>query len=180
MTLIRAGLLRRAAALAIDLVLLVAVDVSLAVVVVLLSAADTVTVARVGPVSSAIAWAYFSLLESSAAQATVGKLAMGLKVVDLDGAPISFRRASARYWLKMLSTLTLLGWAMAAIPPGRRALHDLLSGTAVVRDRVVQAAPNHWDPALGTLQEYWDGSRWVKAAVGPEYASQLGTANSGR
>ena len=156
-----AGFFRRAAAFAIDLTVLFAADVILSLLVVLVAPATPAT--RIILVWPALAWAYFSLMESSAAQATVGKLAMGVKVVDRDGAPISFRRASIRQSLKVLSTLILLlGWFIAAIPPGKRALHDLLGGTVVVRNLPVPARIQHWDRAVLGLHEYWDGQQWVR------------------
>lgn len=88
---------------------------------------------------------YCALMESSAAQATVGKLALGLKVTDLAGQRISFLRATGRYFAHILSGLTLLiGYAMVVFTRRRQALHDLIAGTLVVRERLtpqeVQAA----------------------------------------
>jgi len=37
-------------------------------------------------------WLYFSLMESSAKQATLGKMIMSIKVVDSDGKRISFEK----------------------------------------------------------------------------------------
>jgi len=170
------GFWRRAAALLIDAALLTGIDIVLALLVITLAPKDLATLSKVSPVSSAIAWAYFTLMESSPAQAALGKIALGIKVVDLDGAPISFRRASARYWLKALSTLLLwLGWLLAAVPPRNRALHDLLSGTRVVRSGPVTVPRRHWDPLVPGLTEYWDGPRWVLAASCP---GRSGTARS--
>ncbi|HEX6351259.1 MAG TPA: RDD family protein [Candidatus Dormibacteraeota bacterium] len=162
MTLIRGGFFRRGAALAIDLVVLFAANVSLTLLVALI--APDIPIGRVAPVWLSIAWAYFALMESSPAQASVGKVAMGLKVVDRDGAPISFRRASYRQTLKLLSTgLFLVGLLLAAIPPAKRALHDLLAGTMVVRSLPPQPKARHWDPMVLGLHEYWDGQRWVRS-----------------
>ena len=41
-------------------------------------------------------WLYFALMESSKNQATLGKMALGLKVTDLEGNPINFGRATGR------------------------------------------------------------------------------------
>ena len=78
-------------------------------------------------------WLYFALFECSALQATPGKLAMGLKVVDLGGARIGFGRASGRYFGKILSSLVFnIGFALAGWTERRQGLHDMLASTLVV------------------------------------------------
>ena len=81
-------------------------------------------------------WLYFSLQESSARQATIGKLAMGIKVADLEGSRISFGRATARYFSKFLSGLICaVGYVMAGFTQRKQALHDMIASTLVVRAR---------------------------------------------
>ena len=58
-------------------------------------------------VSIIVRWLYFAKMESSDFGATLGKLAVGLKVTDLEGAPLSFRHATVRHFGKVLSSLTL-------------------------------------------------------------------------
>lgn len=78
-------------------------------------------------------WLYFALLESSSLQATLGKMALGIIVTDLDGRRISFARATVRQLSKILSTLTLfIGWLMAGFTIKKQALHDMIAGTLVV------------------------------------------------
>ena len=157
-----AGFWRRLAALLIDSMLLAGVQAGLALVVELV-APDVNNAARVLPVGAAISWAYFALLESSPAQATLGKVALGIRVTGTDGSVISFRRASARYWLKLASTLVLgLGWLLAVMTPRRQALHDVLAGTLVIRSVAVPASEGHWDPAIGAYSEHWDGTEWMR------------------
>jgi uncharacterized RDD family membrane protein YckC len=116
-------------------------------------------------VSSAATWAYFAVLESSPLQATLGKLAVGIRVEHVNGGPLTFRRASLRYWAKTLSSLTLMiGWLMAAFTPRRQALHDSIARSVVVKVQPAIAQPiakSHWDPAVPLLAEYWDGRQWV-------------------
>jgi uncharacterized RDD family membrane protein YckC len=77
---------------------------------------------------------YFVLMESSKYQGTVGKIAMGIKVTDLNGDRVSFQRALGRYLASVFSDLTLgFGFAMAGFTRRRQALHDKMAGTLVVR-----------------------------------------------
>lgn len=81
-------------------------------------------------------WLYFTLLESSGRQATVGKMALGIVVTDLDGVRITFGRANARFWSQVLLGLIWLalaiGYIMAGFTQRKQALHDLMAGTLVV------------------------------------------------
>lgn len=78
-------------------------------------------------------WLYFTLMESSSQQATLGKIVLGMAVIDEFGGRISFARANARYWSKILSTMFLwIGYIMAAFTEKKQALHDLIATTFVV------------------------------------------------
>ena len=79
-------------------------------------------------------WVYFSLSESSRWRATLGKKALGLAVVDLEGKRISFARASGRFFAKILSSMTfLVGFLMAGFTQKKQALHDLVTGCLVIK-----------------------------------------------
>ena len=87
-----------------------------------------------GLVGFVLTWLYYALMESSERQATFGKLALGLRVTDLEGNRISFGRATVRYFAKILSAIILLiGYIMAAFTEKKQALHDMLAGTLVLR-----------------------------------------------
>lgn len=91
-------------------------------------------------------WLYFALQESGKAQATLGKKAMGIKVVGADGGRISFWRATGRTFGKMVSNMTLyFGYYMAGFTAKRQALHDLMATTYVVRE---DFRPGQEKPAL--------------------------------
>jgi uncharacterized RDD family membrane protein YckC len=80
-----------------------------------------------------IPWLYFAGLEASANQGTVGKMALGIKVVDTHGQPIGFIRATVRYFGKILSALPMyIGFIMAGFTPKKQALHDMIAGCLVV------------------------------------------------
>jgi uncharacterized RDD family membrane protein YckC len=66
-------------------------------------------------ISTIVSWLYYALMESSAKQATVGKMALGILVTDLEGSRIGFGRATGRYFAKILPALILgIGFLMAA------------------------------------------------------------------
>lgn len=68
--------------------------------------------------------------------ATPGKMACKIKVVTSTGAPISYGRALGRYFAKILSSLILLiGYIMAAFDSEKRALHDRICDTRVIKNR---------------------------------------------
>lgn len=65
--------------------------------------------------------------------ATLGKMAMGLKVISSNGKPVSMGQAAGRYFAKMLSGLTLgIGYLMAAFNDEKKTLHDIICETRVV------------------------------------------------
>lgn len=86
--------------------------------------------------STLLALAYSTLMESSEKQATVGKLVMGLKVTDLDGHRLTPARAAGRYVGKILSSLILgIGFLMVAFTDKKQGLHDKIAGTLVVKSK---------------------------------------------
>jgi len=79
-------------------------------------------------------WIYEAAMESSSKQATLGKMALGLKVTDLEGRRISFARATGRHFAKIISGMILLiGYIMAGFTERKQALHDMIAGTLVQR-----------------------------------------------
>ena len=80
-------------------------------------------------------WLYFALQESSAAQATVGKRALGIRVTDLNGSRLTFGKATGRFFGKAVTGLIPfgIGWIMAGFTERKQALHDMIAGTLVVR-----------------------------------------------
>lgn len=80
--------------------------------------------------------AYFAVFESSARQATPGKMALGLIVTDLNGDRISFGRALGRYFAKIISSLILLiGFIMIGFTERKQGLHDMIAGTLVLKGK---------------------------------------------
>lgn len=80
-----------------------------------------------------VGWLYFATMESSSKQGTLGKMALGIKVTDLSGNAISFGRATARHFSKVISTILLLvGYLMIAFTARKQGLHDTIAGCLVV------------------------------------------------
>jgi uncharacterized RDD family membrane protein YckC len=82
-----------------------------------------------------VKWLYFAYLESGEKQATWGKQILGLYVTDLSGNPISFGRASGRFFAKIISGLIpfAIGYIMAGFTERRQALHDMIASCLVLR-----------------------------------------------
>ncbi len=80
-----------------------------------------------------VAWFYFAGMESSHLQATVGKNLLGMKVTDLKGNRISFWRASARYFGRILSrVLLMVGFITILFSERKQAIHDMISRTVII------------------------------------------------
>lgn len=78
-------------------------------------------------------WLYNAGMESSRHQGSLGKMALGIMVTDMQGRPITFSRATGRHFAKILSALILLGgFIMAGFTERKQGLHDLLAGCLVV------------------------------------------------
>lgn len=83
-----------------------------------------------------VTWLYYALMESSSKQATVGKMALGIIVTDLDGRRIGFGRATGRHFAKILSALILgIGFLMVAFTERKQGLHDMVASTLVIRGK---------------------------------------------
>jgi uncharacterized RDD family membrane protein YckC len=69
--------------------------------------------------------------------ATLGKMAVGVKIVTADGGPISFGRALARYFCTtFLEIFTLwIGYLIALFDDQNRTLHDRICGTRAIATR---------------------------------------------
>jgi uncharacterized RDD family membrane protein YckC len=78
-------------------------------------------------------WLYFAFMESSGHQATLGKMALGIKVTDLSGRRIGFWHATGRHFAKIVSGMILLiGFLMTAFTRHKQSMHDMIAGCLVV------------------------------------------------
>lgn len=65
---------------------------------------------------------------------TLGKKALGLKVVQADGSPVSYGRACGRAFAEILSGLACyIGYIIAIFDKEKRSLHDHICNTRVVK-----------------------------------------------
>lgn len=87
------------------------------------------------PVSIATAvifYAYFVLMTKFFGQ-TLGKMAFGLKVVNLKGQSLSWSTILFREWIgRFISTTVWITYAIVAFLPKKQGLHDLFSDTTVI------------------------------------------------
>jgi len=80
-----------------------------------------------------IVYFYFTLLETSVWQGTIGKRLLKIKVTDLKGKRINFKRATIRFLGKILSSQLLIGYIMILFTGKKQGLHDLIAKTLVLQ-----------------------------------------------
>jgi len=90
-------------------------------------------------------WCYFVLFDMVNGGRSLGKMAVGLRVVCDGGLPITFRASAVRNILRIvdyLPTSYLAGLVSIVVSPEGKRLGDLAAGTLVVRlDRPAPAPP---------------------------------------
>jgi len=134
-----AGFWRRFVAAIVDGIILMAVmGVAFALIGVQAAPQTAANAQQVSATANLIAivigWLYFALMECNQPQATVGKLALGLRVSDLDGARIGFGHATGRHFAKFISAfLLMIGFIMAGFSEKKQGLHDMLAGCLVLK-----------------------------------------------
>ena len=84
-------------------------------------------------VTLALFWGYFVGFEVSKYEATPGKIAMALRVTDVEGRRVGVIRATVRHFAKFLTIATLsIGFFIAIFTRKRQTLHDLIAGCVVI------------------------------------------------
>jgi uncharacterized RDD family membrane protein YckC len=80
-------------------------------------------------------WVFYNgIFETSAYQATIGKMILKLKVIDLYGKRIGVLRSFFRCITAIISVLPFgLGIWYISTDPKKRSWHDLISGTYVIK-----------------------------------------------
>ena len=95
---------------------------------------------------------YYIGMESSGTQATLGKMAVGIKVTDADGRRLGRGRALGRWASHLLCYMTLyIGYIMAAFTERKRGLHDMVASTLVVDRWAFTQEPGRQQKGLGAV-----------------------------
>lgn len=82
-----------------------------------------------------LAISYYVFMHSGMQGATYGKRWMNIKVLNTQGGPLTVSRALGRLIARMISHILLFtGFLIQPFTPRKRALHDLIAGTIVVRN----------------------------------------------
>ena len=77
---------------------------------------------------------YYTIMEASRFQATVGKMAMELRVTDGSGRRLTFSKSLLRNVSKLLSSLLLMAGHIAmAFTKRKQALHDFIANALVMK-----------------------------------------------
>jgi uncharacterized RDD family membrane protein YckC len=92
-----------------------------------------------------LSWLYFAGFECSRWRATPGKRLLGIYLADDRGAPVSFWRATRRFLAgRLLVHVPYVGiyyfladCACVGLTTSKRAIHDVLAGCLVLREKVV-------------------------------------------
>lgn len=109
------------------------------------------------PIMFTVPSIYFGWMHSSSMQASLGKMAIGIKVVRGDGTRVSFWRAFLRsLFYVVFSAVTcglgvLISGLMAALTERKQALHDMVCDTLVVDKHAFTDHPEWQSEELGTV-----------------------------
>ena len=86
-----------------------------------------------------IALLYFSVLESSARQATIGKSILKLKVCDMYGERLSFVRALIRNLVRYVNMFIFsIGYLPILFTKKQQGLHDMVARSLVVDEAEIE------------------------------------------
>lgn len=95
---------------------------------------------------------YYVGLESSSLQATLGKMAVGIKVTDNEGRRLGRTNALGRWVSHLLCYVTLyIGYLVAAFTDRKRGLHDMAASTLVVDKWAYTSHPERQRGSLGAV-----------------------------
>jgi uncharacterized RDD family membrane protein YckC len=84
--------------------------------------------------TTCITFFYFTILESSKSQGSIGKIALGIKVTDMNGDRITFGKAALRTLGRYISAMIMfIGYLLAAFTEKKQTLHDMIASTLVVK-----------------------------------------------
>lgn len=134
------------------------------------SATDVVLVIISVVVGFAVIWFYDTFFEAFNSGRTPGKKALGVRVIDENGGPISFGSAAIRNLLRIIDegTIFIVGIVSIVRSPRNQRLGDVAGGALVIKDRVLEnkleATIAETDPETTEIAV----SRWDTTAVSDE------------
>jgi uncharacterized RDD family membrane protein YckC len=135
----------RAVALAIDVTVQLVLLVGLSGVAIAVGAGGGLDPAAIAAISVAVTTAiivgYPTIFETLSRGRSLGKLALGLRVVSDDGGPERFRQALMRALAAVLEiwlTLGFLALVSSLLSAGGKRLGDIFAGTFVITERLPQ------------------------------------------
>lgn len=129
-------------------------------------------------------WLYYALQESSSSGATIGKRALGLRVVSVQGRQIDFGTATGRFFANFLNLFTMfIGYLLMFFNAQNQCLHDMITGTVVVKDYPITFQPTQtpqrsqqqkrsWSNKVGTSDTHFveitptGGRHWHRSPAG--------------
>lgn len=79
---------------------------------------------------------YHIIMECSERQATYGKQILRIKVTDIEGKRITPGKAIGRNLCKVFSFISIVGYLMSFFNRHQQCLHDIMTDTMVVKDRL--------------------------------------------
>jgi uncharacterized RDD family membrane protein YckC len=92
--------------------------------------------AAAGLFASFVYFGYFLVAEAVTSGKTLGKRAMGVRVIKVDGSAVDFPATAVRNVVRVIDVaVVLVGLLVMFFQPQTRRLGDLAAGTIVVRDR---------------------------------------------
>ena len=105
----------------------------------------------IGFVVVLIGFAYYALFECSKWQATPGKMALGLRVTDYDGARISFTRSLVRNAIRLANAIIwvipFIFYIVVAWTARKQGVHDMIASTLVLNGRASEFKSARTPPA---------------------------------
>lgn len=133
-----AGIPTRALAAVLDL-LVVAVGFLVVAGIVSSAAGGTVGIVILVVAGFLALFGYPAIAEVMMRGRTVGKVALGLRVLTVEGTPVRFRHTAIRSGLRIIDVLlppiAFVGVTVALCSPRRQRAGDVVAGTVVVRER---------------------------------------------
>lgn len=76
---------------------------------------------------------YYGFMTSSSNQGTLGKMAVGIKVTDVNGNKLTLGHSIGRFFAFLLSSMTFyIGFIMVGLTDKKKGLHDYMANTYVV------------------------------------------------